>query len=306
MSSSATVTERSLQELRPVVDAALQDRLQPGPLCPARLQEAMAYSLMSGGKRLRAILVLLSAEACGGNRNPALPAACAIEMMHAYSLIHDDLPAMDDDDLRRGQPTVHIVFGEALAILAGDALLTRAFEVLAGEITPPETAARCCALLASAGGAIGMVGGQVADLEATSAPEHTSGPAADRDLETLRHIHQRKTGRLFACSFELGAAVAGADDLRQTQLRDAGLALGQAFQITDDLLDVDGNIERTGKAGGRDHDLGKLTYPALVGVEESWKQARQHVALACEVLAPLGERADRLRALAEFIIERDH
>ena len=166
MSSSATVTERSLQELRPVVDAALQDRLQPGPLCPARLQEAMAYSLMSGGKRLRAILVLLSAEACGGNRNPALPAACAIEMMHAYSLIHDDLPAMDDDDLRRGKPTCHIAFDEATAILAGDALQTLAFRLLSD--APALSDSQRIAMirtLADASGHSGMVGGQAIDLE---------------------------------------------------------------------------------------------------------------------------------------------
>ena len=231
-------------------------------------------------------------------------------MVHAYSLIHDDLPAMDDDDLRRGQPSCHIVFGEAMAILAGDALLTRAFEVLAEEITPPETAAHCCARLANAAGAIGMVGGQVADLQATTGPIDGPQeiPESDtvRDLETLQYIHQRKTGRLLACSLELGGAVAGADDSQQHQLLEAGLALGQAFQITDDLLDVDGNIEQTGKTGGRDHDLGKLTYPGLIGVEESWKQARQHVVQACEALAPLGERADRLQALAEFIVERDH
>ncbi len=301
MPTQTTSAEQLLEQYRPIVEAALVEALPSEAKTPSRLREAMQYSLMAGGKRLRPILVLLAAEACGGHPPEALPAACAIEMVHTYSLIHDDLPAMDDDQLRRGRSTSHVVFGEAMAILAGDALLTRAFEILAREVSG-ETAAECCRVLAAAAGSGGMVGGQVADLEATDiAPGDLEDP-----IRLLETIHQRKTGRLLACSLELGAIVAGADDDTREQLTCFGQQIGLAFQVADDLLDVVGDAGRTGKAGGRDAELGKWTYPALVGVEESRELASRYIERACDALAPLGDAATPLVTLADFVVQRDH
>ena len=258
----------------------------------------MSYSLLAGGKRLRPILVLLSCEACGGRLEAAMPAACAIEMVHTYSLIHDDLPAMDNDDLRRGRPTNHVVFGEALAILAGDGLLTLAFEIVAREIAPAEVAAACCADLARAAGVAGMVGGQVADLEAEG--------RTVASLEELEHIHRRKTGALLASALTMGARIgqAGNEDLHR--LASYGRCLGLAFQITDDLLDVCGTSLNMGKMVNKDASRGKLTYPSLLGGEASVLRAQCQVAEACEWIAPFGERGRRLEALAQFVLERDH
>ena len=273
----------------------------------------MQYSSLAGGKRLRPILVLLACEACGGQVDRALPAACAIEMVHTYSLIHDDLPAMDDDDLRRGSPTCHRQFDEATAILAGDALLTRAFEIIARDLQPPEVAAACCADLASAAGPVGMVGGQVADLAAEGRWESNPGaPGGDigaerhhAALRRLESIHRRKTGRLLSCALTLGGRVAAAppDILRRLEVY--GKDVGLAFQIADDLLDVDGNAVKMGKNVQKDANSGKLTYPGLLGVEESRHRAQQLVESACRQLDPLGENADKLRRLARYVIERD-
>ncbi|MBQ17642.1 MAG: farnesyl-diphosphate synthase [Planctomycetaceae bacterium] len=302
MPTQTMSAKQLLDQYRPMVEAALAESLPSGSETPSRLREAMQYSLMAGGKRLRPILVLLATEACGEHPSAALPAACAIEMVHTYSLIHDDLPAMDDDELRRGQPTSHVVFGDAMAILAGDALLTRAFEILASEVSEKTAAAECCRVLAAAAGSEGMVGGQVADLQASdAAPDDLEEP-----IRLLDAIHLRKTGRLLACSLELGAIVAGADDDIRRQLGHFGQQIGLAFQVADDLLDVVGDASRTGKAGGRDAELGKWTYPALVGVEESRDMAARYIAGACEALAPLGDTATPLVTLAGFIIERDH
>ena len=284
------------------IEEALVEALPSDPDTPPDLLEAMRYSLMAGGKRLRPILVLLAAEACGADLRDAMPAACAVEMVHTYSLIHDDLPAMDDDDLRRGQPTSHVAFGEAMAILAGDALLTRAFEVLAADLPDPVVAAECCRVLASAGGSDGMVGGQVADLAATD----TSPESVDDPLEILGAIHRRKTGRLLAASLELGAVVAGAEKQVRESLLDYGQQVGLAFQVADDLLDVEGDINRTGKTSGRDAHLGKWTYPALAGNDKSRRLARNCIASACAAVEPLGEAGEPLKVLAEFVIERDH
>ncbi len=280
------------------VNAALEKCVIQGPDCPPRLQEAMSYSLLAGGKRLRPVLVLLACEACGGDPEAALPAACALEMVHTYSLIHDDLPAMDDDDLRRGRPTNHKVFGEALAILAGDALLTLAFELVANEVQPPEIAAACCADLANAAGAVGMVAGQVADLEAEE-----SGAAS---LEQLEAIHRRKTGRLLCSALTMGARIARADVDTLSRLREYGLHIGLAFQITDDLLDVRGNADKIGKGVNKDAALGKLTYPSLLGEAASVLRAEALIATACELLEPLGERGQKLQDLAQFVLHRDH
>src|SRR5262249_45465886 len=272
--------------------------LELAPGVPARLQEAMAYSLLAKGKRLRPILALLSCEACGAAAEAALPAACAVEMVHTYSLIHDDLPAMDNDSLRRGRPTNHVVFGEALAILAGDGLLTLAFEVLARDVSPAETAAACCADLARAAGMAGMVGGQVADLEA----EGRTLAA----LEELESIHRRKTGALLASSLTLGARIASANPEDLHRLARYGRCLGLAFQITDDLLDVCGTAGNMGKAVQKDASRGKLTYPALLGEEASHLRAQCLIAEACEWIKPFGDRGRRLDALAQFVLERDH
>lgn len=256
----------------------------------------MAYSLLAPGKRLRPILVALACEAAGGTLEMSLPAGCAVEMIHAYSLIHDDLPAMDDDDLRRGLPTCHKKFGEALAILAGDALLTLAFEVLASSYGP-RTAAVGCVELASAAGSAGMVGGQVLDLEAETAPIS--------NLNDLEAIHRRKTGALFRASLRLGAIVALEGAQPPPAIDRYAAAFGLAFQVTDDLLDVVGTVESTGKKVGKDAARGKLTYPGLLGIEASRKKARELGAEAVAAAEAFGERGRWLADLARYVAERD-
>jgi geranylgeranyl diphosphate synthase, type II len=288
-----------LKAKRPLVEEHLRKSLALGAGCPASLAEAMSYSLLAPGKRLRPLLVILSAEACGGNDLDALPAASAVEMIHTYSLIHDDLPAMDDDDLRRGLPTCHKKFGDALAILAGDALLTLAFGVLA-EKYPPATAAGCCRELARGAGAVGMVGGQVDDL----AWEKRGGKLPD-----LEHLHARKTGALFRACLHLGLWTAqgesGVDERLMEALDSYGRGFGLAFQITDDLLDVHSSAEQTGKRVQKDAVRGKLTYPGFLGVQESRRRAEQSIREACDCLAPLGPSGRWLAALARSILERD-
>jgi geranylgeranyl diphosphate synthase, type II len=269
----------------------------PGSACPERLAAAMRYSVLGGGKRLRPVLVLLAAEACGADPAVALPAACALEMVHTYSLIHDDLPAMDDDDLRRGRPTCHKAFDEATAVLAGDALLTLAFEVVARHVYPEAAAAACVRTLAEAAGPSGMVGGQVADLEAEGRDDAT--------LEALEAIHRRKTGALLRASLRIGALVAGAPEATLRALDLYGEGVGLAFQIVDDLLDVQGDEAKLGKRVGKDHGLGKWTYPGLLGIDGSRHRAWQVAEEAAEALAPLGERGARLKALAMDLLERD-
>jgi geranylgeranyl diphosphate synthase type II len=292
-----------LHDKRALVDGRLRTSVRAGDGCPESLAEAMRYSLLAPGKRLRPLLVVLAAEACGGRDEGALPAACAVEMVHTYSLIHDDLPAMDDDDLRRGQPTCHKKFDEATAILAGDALLTLAFELLA-EGYPPATAAACCRELARGAGAAGMVGGQADDL----AMESRQGAGT---LEELEYLHARKTGALFQASLRLGVLSAqgerpGGADLATLAMFDAyGRAFGLAFQITDDLLDVESSAEQTGKRVGKDAARGKLTYPGFLGAAESRRRAQRLCREAKDTLAPLGPAAERLTALAWSIVERD-
>jgi geranylgeranyl diphosphate synthase, type II len=291
-----------VQDARRRVDEALSRLLpaasdDPESACPARLAAAMRYSVLGGGKRLRPVLVLMAAEACGGDPALALPAACALEMVHTYSLIHDDLPAMDDDDLRRGRLTCHKAFDEATAVLAGDALLTLAFEVLARYVYPEQAALACVRTLAEAAGPAGMVGGQLADLEAEG--------RADATLEALQAIHRRKTGALLRASLRIGALVARAPEAALCALEDYGQGVGLAFQIVDDLLDVQGDESKLGKRVGKDQGLGKWTYPSLLGIEGSRSRARQLAEEAAEALAPLGDRGDRLRALAMDLLERD-
>jgi geranylgeranyl diphosphate synthase, type II len=284
------------ERFRARIEAALEETLRLPSGCPERLAEAMRYSLLAPAKRLRPLLVLISAEACGGSIESALPAACAVELVHTYSLIHDDLPAMDDDDLRRGRPTNHVVFGEALAILAGDALLTLAFEVLARDVRPADVAAESCAVLAQAAGAAALVGGQVADL---------THDAESGDLALLEAIHARKTGALFLAALRLGALSAGADRTQHAALEHYGRSMGLAFQITDDLLDVEGSQADLGKRVGKDEQRGKLTYPSLLGVEPSRRRAADLVADACEALACFGPSAEGLEALARYVLERN-
>lgn len=267
-------------------------------LCPNRLAEAMRYSLMAGGKRLRPILAMWAAQACGAEPEQAMPVAVALEMIHTYSLIHDDLPAMDDDDLRRGMPTCHKAFDESTAILAGDGLLTLAFEVIAREQKPLEVVPECIRILASAAGPEGMVAGQMADLMAED--------RTDANLPELEKIHRRKTGALLCASLQLGAVVAGADAKKREALEQYGWAVGLAFQVVDDLLDATGDEAKMGKRVGKDSGLGKWTYPGLMGIEASQVYARGLADRAVAALNIFDGRADCLRALAHQIVERDH
>ena len=295
--------EKHLNELRCWTEEAAAPACAPADV-PAALLEAMQYSLLAPGKRLRPILVALAADACGGAEAVPWPAACAVEMIHTYSLIHDDLPAMDDDDLRRGLPTCHKKFGEALAILAGDALQALAFEVLADGY-PAATAAACCQELARAAGAAGMVGGQVDDL-AWERSEVSHEPR----LEDLEHLHSRKTGALIRASLKLGVLAGHARKGPPTpellkRFEAYGRCLGLAFQITDDLLDVEGDADHAGKRVGKDAVRGKLTYPGLLGVDESRRRAERLGREAKEHLAPLGDAGRYLVELVGVVVERD-
>ncbi len=277
---------------RPLIDSALALRLDSlDSHCPKHLIEAMRYSLLSNGKRIRPLLVLMAAEACGGTIESAMSAACAIEMVHVYSLIHDDLPAMDDDDLRRGQPTCHIKFGEAEAILAGDALLTLAFETLT-EIRPEKIAVECVKILASASGAAGMVGGQSDDLK---------GEKNEQTVEQLESIDRRKTGALLVAAVHMGATIADASIGQLNALKKYAECIGLAFQIRDDLLDLEsGDI---GKATLKDQKHGKLTYPGLLGEERARLKMRQLIDEAIAAVS-MFKKPDCLKDLARFVAER--
>ena len=287
----------------PLIDAALEQYTDFGTGCPPRLQAAIRYSLLAPGKRLRPLLVLFSAEACGSNSSQSMPAACAVEMVHAYSLIHDDLPAMDDDDLRRGRPTCHKEYDEATAILAGDALQARAFEILAQDVQPPAVAAACCRTLAQAAGATRLAGGQADDLG--SEKEDFEDSDDEHKLSLLQSIHRRKTGAIIAAAVRLGGLVAQADTVQIKALQEYADNMGLAFQIADDLLDVAGRQEVTGKRVGKDIMRGKLTYPGLLGQQESRRRGAARIDQACAALAPLGTAAANLEALARFVVERD-
>jgi geranylgeranyl diphosphate synthase type II len=283
------------QTVSPEIEQALQRYTVYDGDCPDSLRQAIRHSLLAGGKRLRPLLVLMSAQACGCQRATAMPAACAVEMVHTYSLVHDDLPAMDDDDWRRGQPSCHKVYGEALAILAGDALLTQAFEVLGAEIQPPEVAAMCCRELARAAGASGMVGGQVDDLQ---------GAGHAGDLDQLERIHRRKTGAMFRIALRLGGVIARADSHKLSALDEYAENLGLAFQIIDDLLDVRGNPKSLGKSVGKDAQQSKLTFPAALGAEESERRAAGLIRSAQAALEVFGPEAEYLNSLACYVLER--
>lgn len=299
MSASDAPDLSFVAELRERIDLRLEQSLKAHPDCPETLREAIAYSLLAGGKRLRPVLTMVACATCEGDDESALPAACAVEMIHTYSLIHDDLPAMDDDDLRRGRATNHRVYGEAMAILAGDALLTLAFETLASGLDR-DVAAECVRDLATAAGRCGMVGGQTADMQAENDAEETGAFT----LEQLEGIHKRKTGRLLKSALTLGGRVAKASEKQLAALESYGERVGLAFQITDDLLDITGDAQKIGKRVGKDSSSGKLTYPGLLGPQESRARAEQLIREACEALDVFAN-ADRLRQLAQFVLQRE-
>ncbi len=332
-----------MQGLLPEIESALKSACRFGPGCPARLGDAIRYAVLAPGKRLRPALVLMAAEACGGSIKDAMPGAVAVEMIHAYSLVHDDLPAMDDDDLRRGRPTVHIQFDEATAILAGDALQPLAISHLAHQIGDPSKAIRAIQVLTVAAGPEHLVGGQADDLAAesgwlpdvvlasqtasksrhgfpneagvsepdgapgrisdSSSPNESSNQAAVAFLES---IHRRKTGALFAASLELGAVLSGASPTQQQALAAYATDLGLAFQVVDDLLDHTADETQLGKRTGKDADRGKLTYPGLLGIEQARDKATQLIASARSHAAVLGSPAWRLTKLADFVLRRSH
>jgi len=281
-----------------LVDRALHSHLPRPTVKPATIHQAMRYSVFAGGKRLRPVLALAAAEACGGKVERALPAACAVECIHTYSLIHDDLPCMDDDDLRRGRPTSHKVYGEGVAVLAGDALLTVAFEILAkAEPTPRYKTHALISELATASGSKWLIGGQVADLQ---------GEGKKISGAELKYIHRCKTAALLTSSIRLGAMSANATPVRLDALTDFGQALGLAFQIIDDILDVTQTTEKLGKTAGKDAEATKATYPAVFGIERSRKEALRLTAAARSAIDPFGEKGDTLRALADYLLSRDY
>jgi geranylgeranyl diphosphate synthase type II len=297
--------EQYLKERQQLVEAALADCLVPAPEAPALLLGAIRYSLFAGGKRIRPILCLASFEAIDESREftEVLPVACALEMIHTYSLIHDDLPSMDNDDFRRGMPTSHRVFGEDMAILAGDALLAEAFALLSRENAPggvdPSLRLRVVHLVARASGTGGLAGGQVLDLKASE---------KDMDLPLLEKMHGLKTGALIAASLQVGGLMAGGDERQLAALACYGRKVGLAFQIVDDLLNVEGEGDgaRLGKSVGSDARQGKATYPAILGMDESRRLADKLTGEAVQALSIFGEKAIPLRELAYFIIARKY
>jgi len=300
--------ETYLDERRAEIEAALARVLPSPPDCPQVLHDAMTYSLLAGGKRLRPILCLASAEAVGGDRALAMPAACAIELIHTYSLIHDDLPAMDDDVLRRGRPTLHVVAGEGMAILAGDGLLTEAFSLLARE--PHSSDVRVVTskldvirIISSAAGAVGMVGGQAIDLACVT-PDPQGRVTPPLDAAGLRIMHGKKTGALIRASAVAGAIMGGGAPNQVGAIDDAAGEFGLAFQIVDDILDVEGASADLGKTAGKDAAAGKPTYPALYGLAESKRMASECLTRAESVLRDAGLADSRLPAIGRWIVGR--
>lgn len=281
-----------------LVDRALDRFLPKAAAKPATIHKAMRYSLFAGGKRLRPVLTLAAAEACGGDSKAALPAACAVECIHTYSLIHDDLPCMDDDDLRRGRPTNHKVFGEGIAVLAGDALLTVAFEILAQTAgTKRYPVASQVRELANAAGSRWLVGGQVADLEGEGKPLKAA---------ELEYIHRCKTAALLTASIRLGAMSANATEAQLKALTVFGESVGLAFQVIDDILDVTQSSEKLGKTAGKDVDAQKATYPAIHGLEKSRQTARKLTAKALGALKLFKTKGATLQSLADYLLAREY
>ncbi|MEI6323507.1 MAG: polyprenyl synthetase family protein [bacterium] len=285
-----------LNKQRALVEAALKRAVPSASVRPSTIHQAMRYSLLAGGKRLRPILVLAAAESCGGKVTEALTAACSVELIHTYSLIHDDLPCMDDDDLRRGRPTSHKVFGEGVAVLAGDALLTQAFGLLS-KIRPTGRYPLSVYLeeTARAAGSLQLIAGQVADLEAEG-----NFPT----ISDVRFIHERKTAAMIVLPLRLGAMSANATPLQLKSLTEFGSALGLAFQIIDDILDVTQSSDQLGKSAGKDLTAAKATYPAVIGIEASNKEAARLTRKAHAAIKPLGNKSARMIEIAEYLLGR--
>jgi geranylgeranyl diphosphate synthase type II len=285
-----------LAQQQQLVDSELDRLVPPETTPPETIHRAMRYSLFAGGKRIRPILCIEAARTIASESSGILPTACSLELIHTYSLIHDDLPALDNDDYRRGKLTNHKVFGDAMAILAGDSLLTLAFQVLAQLEAPDRTKTRLIAELAVAAGTVGgMIGGQVADLEGEGKP-----PGA----ELLDTIHRAKTGALLRASLRMGATAAGASETQYDALSCYGEHVGLAFQIVDDILDVEESSEALGKTAGKDAAQHKITFPAVYGLEASRRMAQEECERAHAVLAPFGDQAQRLNELADLIVHR--
>lgn len=296
LSSAHLDIQQSLKRWAADFERVLSGMLEDESAVPEPLARAVRYSVESGGKRIRAFLVTRVCELCGGSSSDAAPAGVAMECVHAFSLVHDDLPAMDNDDLRRGRPTTHRAFGEAVAILAGDALLALAFEILATRLSEPGAIAAAVGELARGAGRSGMIGGQTIDIVSETLPP---------DLALVQRIHASKTARLFESSARLGAICAKASDRQMQAAATYGQQLGRAFQIADDILDVTGNCDDLGKAVAKDAGAGKQTYPAAAGLEASRRAAADAADRAIAALCVFGPAADDLRALARFVVERD-
>ena len=279
------------------VDAALQEAIPPSTTQPSRLHQAMRYAALEGGKRIRPVLVYASAQALGYDQHALDAPACAVELIHAYSLVHDDLPAMDDDDLRRGKPTCHKAFDEATAILVGDALQSLAFQLLSSaDGLDTDTRLEMVRILAMASGSRGMAGGQAIDIEAVGTP---------MNLPELENMHIHKTGALIRSSVQLGALAAGADPAELAKLDHYAKCIGLAFQIRDDILDVEGDTETLGKTRGKDSMADKPTYPQLLGLDEAKEKAASLLEESLDSLVQFGEKADQLRQIARFVVGRD-
>lgn len=288
-----------LGEKKAIVDAALQNYFPDSEGLTSDLIKAMRYSLFAGGKRLRPILCIAGAEATGGFEDDVLPVACALEIIHTYSLIHDDLPMMDDDDLRRGKPTNHKVFGEPIALLAGDGLLTEAFSVMTSpemaKRVPSQTLLQAIRMIARAAGHEGMVGGQAVDIQWEGRPA---------DIEVVRFMHGHKTGAMITASVASGALLAGAQESQFRAVVSYGEKIGLAFQISDDILDIEGDSEIMGKRAGADEEKKKMTYPAVLGLEQSRALQNELVQGAIQALHEFDGKAEPLRRIAQYIIER--
>ncbi len=311
--------DRWIDTRRTAIEDALERQLPTPPACPALIADAMRYSVRAGGKRLRPLLALAAAEAVGAIGEPplgadeacaqAMPLACALELIHTYSLVHDDLPAMDNDVLRRGLPTLHVVHGEGMAILGGDALLTEAFAMLARGVAAPDPGAaartlRVIARIADAAGPLGMAGGQAIDLHLGGQGGPHAPAVAAPDLGVLRDMHARKTGALIRAAATCGAIIVGGSDAVVQGLDEYAAELGLAFQIVDDILDVEGDAAALGKTAGKDAAAGKLTYPALVGLEPSKQMAREAITRAADALARARVPSDYLLGIAQWVVRR--
>jgi geranylgeranyl diphosphate synthase type II len=298
VSSAPSDFTEYLAAMAATVDRALDDFLPPLKSTPQTIHKAMRYAVFAGGKRLRPILCLAAAEACGGDALKAMPAACAVEILHTYSLVHDDLPCMDDDDLRRGRPTCHKVFGEGMAVLCGDALLTEAFFILAqSSATPRYKSDAFIRELALSAGSRHLIGGQVMDLE---------GEGKALTKAQLVAIHKAKTAALLTSSLRLGAMSVNATPAKFHALGSFGQALGLAFQIIDDILDVTQSTEVLGKTAGKDANVDKATYPSIVGLEKSRREAAVLTKKAMEALTVFGTKAKRLHQIADFLLVRNY